>query len=486
METYTPTGASFNSSIHEFETTDRAHADVLNVPVEELAENDAYLKKETDKIGDLEELHTAEKENLVSAINEAVEGGGIVYGFHINSTEGTPASKVTYLAGAVGMTPAKMDYANSKFSYGSWQDAFFMPRPCMLKSDGTVDYYLDPTNYAKKEDGVTASDVGNTAYNGNAMMEWGQNGKKIWMKIIPDGDGKGASFYIADRKEDENYHDYPFHNSAGESMAHFYTAIYNGSLDSNGKLRSLSGQALMKSKTAAEEITAALANNPADAVMWNTELHGDILLINALLILMAKTTDTQTAFGEGLHTNGTEAINDGFRTGIHDAKGLFWGTNAGTIASGSYGNAVKVFGMENWWGLQWRRYQGHIMVDGVQKVKNTYGKEDGSNVVGYNLTGDGYKNTGAANPSGTSGGYISQEHFSEDGMFPEVASGTSSTHYCDGLWFNNSGTRVPLRGGLSDHGAHDGALCVTLTADASHASWIVGAALVAGIVVLLF
>lgn len=46
-----------------------------------------------------------------------------------------------------------------------------MPRPCMLKSDGTVDYYLDPDDYTKKEDGETPSDIANVNYNGNAMME---------------------------------------------------------------------------------------------------------------------------------------------------------------------------------------------------------------------------------------------------------------------------------------------------------------------------
>ena len=58
-----------------------------------------------------------------------------------------------------------MDYDNDSFDYGSWEDAFFMPRPCMLKSDGTVDYYLDPDDYSKREDG-TASDISNQRNSG--------------------------------------------------------------------------------------------------------------------------------------------------------------------------------------------------------------------------------------------------------------------------------------------------------------------------------
>ena len=46
-----------------------------------------------------------------------------------------------------------MDFTNGKFDWGSWRDAFFIPRPCMLRSDGTVAYYLNENNYALKEDG---------------------------------------------------------------------------------------------------------------------------------------------------------------------------------------------------------------------------------------------------------------------------------------------------------------------------------------------
>ena len=406
---------------------------------------------------------------------------GTVYGFHINGSESDPASKVTYLRDAIGATPAAMNFTAGTFSYGSWADAFFLPRPCMLKSDGTVDYYLNPNDYTKKADG-TASDISDTSYDGNAMMEWGRDGKKIWMKIVPDVDHNGASIYIADYQADADFHDWPFHNSAGQSMDHFYTAIYNGSIISN-KMRSLSGQTVSKSKTAAQEIAAAQLNNSVAAnIMWNTELHCDIMLINALLILMGKSTNVQAVFGEGLHTGGNETINDGFTTGVHNSKGLFFGTNSGAISQGSYGNAVKVFGMENYWGFQWQRYQGHVMVDGAQKVKNTYGTEDGSTSNSYTVegapTGAGYKSTGATALSGTSGDYIIKEYFTEDGMFPAGAlGGTSSTYYCDGCWYNNSGVRVPLRGGFSGRGAAVGAFFVGLNSDASNTAWNLGAAL---------
>lgn len=401
---------------------------------------------------------------------------GTIYGFHIDGSESDPEACVTYLMDAVGMTPAYMDYANDKFIWGSWRgarDAFFLPRPCMVKYDGTVDYYLDENDYSKKRDG-TASDIANTSYGGNAMMEWGRDGKLIWYKVVPDsGDDASGSVYIADYQVDEDYHAWSFVNNQGELADHFYTPIYNGSYDGS-KLRSLSGQTVMKSQTGTEEMARAQANNPGTDILWNIETFADRTLINFLLILMAKTLDTQTAFGQGLHTSGSEAINDGFVTGVHNAKGMFYGTNSGAAAT--YTNAVKVFGMENWWGFQWRRINGWIMVDGDQRIKLTNGTQDGSTASAYNTTGAGYISKGAT-PEGTSGGYVNVMQLSENAMLPKTASGTSSTYSCDGLWFNNSGVRFARVGGGSGNAALVGAFCAALNNVVGSAYWNVGAAL---------
>ena len=46
-----------------------------------------------------------------------------------------------------------------------------MPKPCMLKFDGTIESYLDPNDYSKTTDG---EDAGNNTSNttSNAMMEF--------------------------------------------------------------------------------------------------------------------------------------------------------------------------------------------------------------------------------------------------------------------------------------------------------------------------
>ena len=389
-----------------------------------------------------------------------------VYGFHINDSESNPSSKVTYLADAVGMTPAYMNYTTGQFNYGSWQDAFFMPRPCILSQTGQVMKYLNPNDFTKDVDGNTVAIDGGLV-GANVMIEF----PKIWYKVVPDSDNSySGSVYISSVKVDEGYKDYAYIDYQGNHKEHFYMPAYNGSLVNN-VMRSISGQTVNKSKTGQQEIDYCTANGNG----WYTEDAGEIMLINFLLILMGKSTDTQTVFGQGLHTNGTETINNGFTTGIHNDKGMFYGTNSGTIASGSYGNAVKIFGMENYWGFQWRRYAGNMLVSGVRKIKLCYGNEDGSTSFAFNGTGDGYVNVGQT-PSGTSGGYISKMKFTHDGMYSAVSSGSSSTYYCDGQWYNNSATCYALRGGDSYYGSLVGAFSVALSGAFASAWWNVGAA----------
>ena len=393
-----------------------------------------------------------------------------IYGFHISGSEGQPSAKVTYPSGVdnADYTPAHMDFETDTFHYGSWSASdFFMPKPCMLTSAGAVAYYLKTDDFTKKADG-TASDVANTSYAGNAMMEWGRDGKRIWYKVVADeGDTSSATVYIADGQVDDDFVAWSFYDCNGALKEHFYTPIYNGSRI-NSVCRSLSGQTCMNSQTGANEITYAKANNTGSEEHWNTEVLADAILINFLLILIGKSTNTQAVFGNGHYTGGTGAASL-LQTGTMNTKGLFWGTN-GT------GAGVKVFGMENWYGNIWRRYAGHINDKGKQKIKLTWGTQDGSRTDGYNTDGTGYIEIADAVPSGTSGGYLSKMKFDKYGMHPSVASGSDTTHYCDGMWFNNGQVDYAFRGGACSDGFPVGALYVALDNVVTVANWYIGAA----------
>ena len=386
-----------------------------------------------------------------------------IFAFKVDGTVSDPAKMIIYLEENKDFTPAKMNYNTNQFDWGDWgSDEFFIPRPCMLKYDGTVDYYLDENNYGLRADTGEASDVSNQNYAGNAMMEWGRDGKRIWYKIVPSGsDNTSATIYIADNQVDNDYHAWSFINAAGEMVDHFYTPIYNGTVI-NGKMRSLSGFEATCNNTAAQEIAYAEANNPDDRKMWYTEVYADVTLINLLLMLIGKSTDTQATFGYG-NCNDSKGA-----TGQLDGEGLFFGTEA-TDKRG-----VKVFGMENWWGNVYRRYAGHV-TDSNSKhmVKFTYGTQDGSAANSYNATGAGYIPTNIASVNG----YIVKEKYDNKfGMIPsEATSGSATTHYCD--YSYGRGNCYACRGGCWSDGASCGAFCVGLAGSATNADSVLGAAI---------
>lgn len=383
-----------------------------------------------------------------------------VYGMHINGAESNPANMITYLSDCAnaGFThTAKMNFSTGKFDWGDWANAFFIPKSCMLKYNGIVDYYLNENDETKKVDG-TASDVGNTSYGGNAMMEWGQ----LWWKLVPDSNGNGTNFYIADAEVDNTYHAYNNIDCNGHINKHFYTPKYFGS-NISSKLRSISGAANSVSTTVQQEIDLAKANNQdTNNPIWYTEVYADRLLINLLLVMMAKSMNTQAVYGAG-RCGSSSAIDNGTMNG----KGMFWGSQDQT-------SGVKVFGMENWWGNLWRRVAGYMNLSNVIYTKLTYDTSDGSTVKGYNLTGSGYVRQGVIGDS--SGGYISAMTYTSIAIVPKTTSGSDTTYYADGCWFS-SGTMYAFVGGYWHDGSLVGAFYGHLGNPVSIADASIGAAL---------
>lgn len=151
-----------------------------------------------------------------------------------------------------------------------------------------------------------------------------------------------------------------------------------------------------------------------------------------------------------------------------DDKGIFFGTNTN--------DCVKVFGMEHWWGNIWRRQAGYVTDgSGLQKTKLTWGKQDGSTVIGYNTDGSGYVTIPNSNGTGSSGGYINTSIVNERGWFPKNASGSASTYECDGFWF--VANCYAYVGGSCGDGSRCGAWSVGLNAAVSLADWSIGASI---------
>ena len=399
--------------------------------------------------------------NRSNANRSSCTVGTYFFGFDINLTDSNPDTRVSYPSDVdnASFVAARMNFTTGIFNYGSWPSTpgeRFMPRPCMLTYAGVVDHYLNPNDYTKKVDG-TVSSVNSPDFGGNAMMEW----PKIFTKRWVDASGI-YHFRCCNTALDASYECWSNYDKNNKKIDHFYTPIYFGSSVS-GKMRSISGQSNSVSTTAAVEISLARANGDA----WYTEVLADRLLIQDLLVMMAKTTECQTAFGFGrCKYDSSDAIGQG----TLDKKGMFWGSNDRT-------SGVKVFGMENWWGNLWRRTAGWILNKGVQKVKLTQGTKDGSTASDYNIDGSGYLTVANATPSGSFGGYISSMKTEAFGRLPVTASGSSSTYEADGMWFDNSGITYANVGGHWNAQFLVGPFCADLAEEATMSYTIIGAAL---------
>ena len=228
-------------------------------------------------------------------------------------------------------------------------------------------------------------------------------------------------------------------------------------------MRSISGKTISNALSVQAEITACRANGEC----WYTETIVDRMLINMLLILISKSTSTQRVFGQGI-TSGGESEMKSYRTGSLDAKGMFYGYS-------SIDKAVKVFGMENYWGCQWRRHAGLIQKGGKAYYKLTRGTADGSTATDFNTDGTGYiEHSGAL--LGANDQWQSTQAFDTNMMIPSGGGASDSTHMCDNYWVNTGATTYALLGGNSGNGSSCGAFDRHLNSGVSGAYWGIGCA----------
>ena len=344
------------------------------------------------------------------------------YGMRINRLDSNPATRVKYILDAVGMTPAGMNFSGGGFDYGDWGDVWFVKnnRPVMLRTDGTVDYELNPDNYALKKAGG-ASDVANTSYGGNAMSEI----PLIWVKRWSQNNYDFIVF--CEKQYDDTYKAYAHTDADGNILPVTYFPMFEGAVINN-RMRSLSGQTPTASQTDAQETTAAQQNGER----WDKISFSEITLMYEMCTLISCNTNSQTKFGMGCCT-----ADNFLQTGTLNGKGQFFGST-GTAA------AVKVFHCENFFGNYWKRLRGLLLINGIYYVKP---------VPPYNSEGTDYINTGMT-VTGTSGGYISKMEMASDiGRLPTVVSGSETTYECDGCWFNSAITAVALFGGNRGNGS---------------------------------
>ncbi len=271
---------------------------------------------------------------------------------------------IKYMGNTAQMLPVSVDgntVTNWNDNATSWKSFIYsIAKPCMLKFDGTVDYYLDPEDQTKKLDG-TDSDLVSlnsaSAYQGDAMVEL----KPIWISLsttedggLPDLTDRCEEFLdikIADHRVDETFYCHAFTREDGSLADRVYLGMYEGSLDGNNRMRSipcLKEQIYtnVASRTTIIEACRANGNN-------YYPMYGSLLTyLQVLHILVSESVDSKTSFGNGhFHGLASAAID----LGQYRDKGCFWGQHT------DYTDGVKSFWCENLWGNK------AVFIDGIRQ-----------------------------------------------------------------------------------------------------------------------
>ena len=364
-----------------------------------------------------------------------------IYGVKIDTTNSNPATALTYIDDAVGLTPATGN--NGAFSYGSWADKFpfNLIKPCLYKL-GAVNYYLNPNNFAQKVD-LTASDI-TSGTDGDVMSEF----PVVYWMI----ETVGTDLYV-------RYTDQP--TIGFRALAHIrgttvkekcYISAYLG-YDLSSKLRSLSG----KTPTATQTIGAFRTLAQANGTGYDQLAYFQLLMLQVLFTVMFKNRDSQTALGRGFVDGNAAAI----ATGGTNAKGMFYGETTGKLQN-------KFCGIEDFYGNL--RY----WVDGFFSSSIWHMLIANQN---FNDTGSGYADYGQGVTVDT-GGYISTvQGGTETGFVVKATAGSATTHYSDNGYLNAS--RLPHFGGSWAEAGSAGAFGLSAASSAAVSAASVGSRLLA-------
>lgn len=290
---------------------------------------------------------SAEDENSIEIETDMTFEGllekATVYGIKIEEAEPEPTERVTYIDKAVGMVPLSINLEDGTCNYGTWSDSWIFDkvRPCMLKSNGTVGYYLDPNNQTLKAEGGQ-SDISNINYNGNAMVEV----KKFYTKFSMDGEDEVIE--ISNYPKD-GFEPIGFIREDGSEADCFYMPMFGGYKDDNGKLRSLSGQTLTK-KFSWDSFVAAAEKNGKGHGLCSFAMSQ---AFGALITIMIKSCDYRGKLGDGKRAN---------LSGGYDKTGAL--TNKGSFGYDPSNYTVKVLWVEDFItdisnGLNW--YESGIL-----------------------------------------------------------------------------------------------------------------------------
>ena len=364
----------------------------------------------------------------------------IIYGYQIDESNSNPLTSVTYIDGAIGMTPATAGDGVS----ADWNNVYPYNkiRPVLFKN-GEVIKELNKNDYSRDVNGnavdITSGDAG------DVMIEF----PLIYWKMKKISNNVSVRMSRCQINEDYK----PLAHTVGNQIKDkIYIGAYHGS-ELNGKLRSLSGKAPKVNITIGAMRTLAQANGAG----YQQLTYYQVLMLQHLFLLRFKNKDSQTALGRGFVDGNSAAVN----TGGTDKKGMYYGETTGKLQ-------LKCFGLEDMWGnvRDW--------VDGF--FSNATRNMLISDQSVFNDDGSGYTDFGQGAGANVSGYMTAIQGGTETGFVTKVGGGSETTHYCDYGVLNAS--RLPNFGGHWSDAGNAGAFGLYVDASAEGAAAHVGGRLV--------
>lgn len=345
-----------------------------------------------------------------------------------------------YYQGAYGIS---WDYATDTYirtgakGYTAIQS---LMKRCVVKADGSVNYYLHPDNSNFKEDGTPSILTG---ADGNVMVKI----PKFYFKYTYVN---GVHGYSISKTLDAGYTLHQAFIKDGVEVNYRYYPAYTG-YNSASKIVSISGVTPTRSLSRTTFRTYAKANGTG----WGMIDYNLLYAIQILLLIELCTFNSQSILGTGNYT--------GDNTGMTTGGTNLLGNKSSTYSGDGY---MSYRGIENFYGDCWK------WIDGIN-INNrlVYINNKSSTFADDVYTGD-YISTGITMPV-ASGGYISNFANTSKGFIPSAVTGSSSTYVTDGLW-TETGSRAVLFGGDANGGLLDGAFYVNAYYAASYVSVAIG------------
>ena len=337
-----------------------------------------------------------------------------IYGFSITGSGSSisPSSVIEYIEANKNFTPMKTPVASGfqKCALNSWRHTWLMKkfRPCMVKTNGTVDYFLNPDDISKKFESTVASDIANTSYDGNAMVQIGQ----IWINITADEEvsednklWKKFSVRFSCKKRD-GYECWTHYNSQNKLVPYIYHAMFESSLNKAGtKAESKANKSPFNAVNGATYTTLQSMwsmHNLTGDYNWCPTPWNVVTLFQYLLLLFFKTPQVGLACGKGYAFTKTDAVSWpssclNTSQGTNYTCGMFGGNTQPYGTSGSTGTdaSVVAFFIRHLWGNCQHLVLGNFMNLANYYVKISKGNKDGSSATSYyNFSKTVYKGVG--------------------------------------------------------------------------------------------